>query len=136
MPVEASEAERGQVSTYQPGQVLQFHQNAKGGFESGQRITVTDPAAVPVEHAGKFQLYQPETIRLAAGDVIRFTGTVKTRDGEHTLRNGSTHTVAEITPGGNIRLDNGWVVGKDAGHFRFGYVDTSFSQPGQNGATG
>lgn len=131
VPVEASEAERGQVSTYQPGQVLQFHEKAKGGYESGQRITVTDPAAVPVEHAGKFQLYQPETIRLAAGDVIRFTGTVKTRDGEHTLRNGSTHTVAEITPGGNIRLDNGWVVGKDAGHFRHGYVDTSFSSQGK-----
>jgi conjugative relaxase-like TrwC/TraI family protein len=131
VPVEASEAERGEASTYQPGQVLQFHQKAKGGFESGQRIVVTDPAAVPVEHAGKFQLYQPETIRLAAGDVIRFTGTVKTRDGEHTLRNGSTHAVAEITPGGNIRLDNGWVVGKDAGHFRFGYVDTSFSSQGK-----
>ena len=131
VPVEASEAERGEASTYQPGQVLQFHTKAKGGFESGQRITVTDPAAVPVEHADKFQLCQPETIRLAAGDVIRFTGTVKTRDGEHTLRNGSTHTVAEITPGGNIRLDNGWVVGKDAGHFRFGYVDTSFSSQGR-----
>ncbi len=131
VPVEASEAERGQATTYQSGQVIQFHQKAKGGYESGQRIAVTDPASVPVEHAGKFQLYQPETIRLAAGDVIRFTGTVKTRDGEHCLRNGQTHRVKEITKGGNIRLDNGWLVGKDAGHFRFGYVDTSFSAQGK-----
>ena len=28
----ASEAERGQALTYRPGDVIQFHQNAKGGF--------------------------------------------------------------------------------------------------------
>ena len=127
---DASEAERGLATTYQPGDVIQFHHNARG-FAKGDRLTVGDPAEVPVEHAGKFQLYRPATIRLAAGDVIRFTGTVKTRDGEHTLRNGSTHAVREITPGGNIRLDNGWLVGKDAGHFRHGFVDTSFSSQGK-----
>ena len=44
----ASEAERGQATTYRPGDVLQFHQNAKGGFTKGDRLTVTDPAAVPL----------------------------------------------------------------------------------------
>ena len=77
--VEASEAERGLASTYRPGDVIQFHQNAKGGFVKGQRIVVTDPAKVPVEHAGKFSLYRTEKINLAAGDVIRFTGTVQNR---------------------------------------------------------
>ncbi len=38
--------------------------------------------------SGKFSLYRPETIALAVGDRIRFTGTVKTLDGEHTLKNG------------------------------------------------
>ena len=37
-------------------------------FTKGQRLTVTDPAAVPLEHAGKFSLYRPETISLAEGD--------------------------------------------------------------------
>ena len=56
--------------------------------------------------------------RLAAGDGIRFTGTVKTLDGDHTLKNGDDQNRRRNHPGGNIRLDNGWVVGKDAGHFR------------------
>jgi conjugative relaxase-like TrwC/TraI family protein len=130
-PVDTSQAERGLATTYRPGDVIQFHQNAKGGFTKGDRLTVTDPAAVPLSQAAKFSVYRPEKIALAAGDKIRFTGTVGTMDGEHTLRNGMTKTVAEITPGGNIRLDNGWVVGKDAGHFRHGYVETSFGSQGR-----
>jgi conjugative relaxase-like TrwC/TraI family protein len=126
----ASEAERSQATTYRPGDVIQFHQNAKG-FTKGDRLTVIDPATVPLSEAAKFSLYRPEKISLAAGDVIRFTGTVKTLDDEHKLRNGLTKTVAEITPGGNIRLDNGWVVAADAGHFRHGFVETSFGSQGR-----
>jgi conjugative relaxase-like TrwC/TraI family protein len=129
--VDTSEAQRSLASTYRPGDVIQFHQNAKGGFTKGQRITVTDPAEVPVEQAARFSLYRPETIALTAGDRLRFTGTVKTQGGKHTLKNGMTHAVSEITPGGDIRLDNGWVVGKDAGHFRHGYVETSFGSQGR-----
>ncbi len=79
----------------------------------------------------RFSLYRPEKILLASGDRIRFTATVKTLDGEHTLKNGMAHTVSEITPGGNIRLDNGWLVGSDAGHFRHGFVETSFGAQGR-----
>ena len=91
----------------------------------------TDPAEVPLADAGKFSLYRSETIGLAAGDVIRFTGTVKTQDGEHTLKNGAAHKVAGFTAGGNIRLDNGWLVPKDAGHFRHGFVETSIGSQGR-----
>jgi len=118
------------VTTYRPGDVIQFYQNAKGGFTKGERLTVVDPAAVPLRHAAKFSLYRPEAVALAEHDKIRFTGTVKTLDGKHTLRNGATRAISEITPGGNLRLDNGWVVGKDAGHFRHGYVETSFGAQG------
>ena len=128
--VDSTEAERGQATTYRPGDVLQFHQNAKGGFKKGDRLIVADPAAVPVAEAGKFSLYRPASIALAEGDVIRFTGTVKTMDGKHTLKNGMARTVAGFTAKG-IRLDNGWVVGKDAGHFRHGFVETSFGSQGR-----
>jgi conjugative relaxase-like TrwC/TraI family protein len=127
---DASTAEKGEAAAYQPGDVIQFHQNAKG-FKKGERFTVTDPAAVPVQFADRFTLYRPETLSLAKGDVLRFTGTVKTIDGEHTLKNGMTKAVAEITDGGNIRLDNGWLVSGDAGHFRHGYVETSFGAQGR-----
>ena len=128
--VDSSEAERGQVTTYRPGDVIQFHQNAKGGFTKGDCLTVTDPAEVPVEHAGKFSLYRPETIALAEGDRIRFTGNVGTVDGKHTLKNGMAHDVAGFTAKG-IKLENGWVIPNDAGHFRHGFVETSFGSQGQ-----
>jgi hypothetical protein len=128
--VDASEPERGLATTYRPGDVLQFHQNAKGGFKKGERFIVTDPAAVPLAEAGKFSLYRPVQDVFAVKDKVRFTGTVKTLDGKHTLKNGMTKTIVEITPGGNIRLDNGWVVAANAGHFRHGFVETSFGSQG------
>jgi conjugative relaxase-like TrwC/TraI family protein len=130
VPVNASEAERGQKTTYRPGDVLQFHQNAKG-FRKGERLTITDPGAVPVAEAAKFSLYRPQAVALASGDKIRFTATVKTCDGKHKLSNGSTQTIAGFTPGGDIQLDNGWVVASDAGHFRSGFVETSFGSQGR-----
>ncbi len=48
--VSASEAEAEASHTYRPGDVIVFHQNAKG-FTKGDRLTVADPAAVPVELA-------------------------------------------------------------------------------------
>ena len=130
MAIDTTEAERKEAFAFRPGDVLQFHQNAKG-FKKGARLTVTDPAKVPLSEAAKFSVFRPEAIALAKGDVLRFTGTVNTLDGEHSLRNGHLRTVAEITPGGNIRLDNGWLIGKDAGHFRYGYVETSFGSQGR-----
>ncbi len=131
VPVDSTEAERGQAATYRHGPlVLQFHQNGKGGFVKGDRLTVTDPSQVPLELAGKFSLYRPETVALAEGDRIRFTGHVKTLDG-HALRNGNVRTVAGFTGDGNIRLDNGWQIAADAGHFRHGVVETSFGAQGR-----
>lgn len=126
----ATEAERGRLSTYRPGDVLVFYQNAKG-FAKGERLTVADPATVPLAEAGKFQLYRQETVAFAAGDLIRFTSTVKTIDGKHKLANGAVKTVAGFDRQGNIRLDNGWVVSADAGHFRHGFVETSFGSQGK-----
>jgi conjugative relaxase-like TrwC/TraI family protein len=127
--VDASEAERGLAATYRPGDVLVFHEAAKG-FKKGQRVIVADPARVPLAEAGAFSLYRPATIALAAGDKIRFTGTVEARDGRK-LKNGHVRTVAGFTPGGNIRLDNGMVIRADAVHYRHGYVETSFGAQGR-----
>jgi conjugative relaxase-like TrwC/TraI family protein len=126
--VDASEAEKGELAVYRPGDVLVFNQHAKG-YRKGERVTVTDPAAVPVHFAGRFSLYRPETIALAEGDRVRFTATVKTLDG-HTLKNGMTKSIASFTGNGNLRLDNGWEVAADAGHIRHGYVETSFGSQG------
>jgi conjugative relaxase-like TrwC/TraI family protein len=128
VPVNASEPERGLATTYRVGDVIQFHQNAKG-FTKGDRLTITDRAMVPLSEASKFSLYRPETIALSVGDKIRGTGTVKTTTG-HKFRNGSIGIVAGFTAKG-IKLKNGKVLPADAGHIRLGWVDTSFSSQGK-----
>jgi conjugative relaxase-like TrwC/TraI family protein len=130
--VDASEAERGLASTYRPGDVIQFHQNAKGGYVKGQRIVVDDPAKLPLSQAARFSLYREEKISLAEGDVIRGTGRIETMGSDHVIKNGDVHAVAGFTKAGNIRLDNGWVIdGKAAQHFRSGFVDTSIGSQGR-----
>jgi ATP-dependent exoDNAse (exonuclease V) alpha subunit len=129
--VNASEAERGQAFTYQTGDVIQFHQNAKGGFVKGQRLTVTDAAKLPLDQAARFSLYRPVAESLAVGDKIRFTNTVEAYKGGHKYKNGDTHTVAGFTEGGNLRLDDGRVIAAGAGHFRPAFVETSFGAQGQ-----
>ena len=66
--------------------MIVFHQNAKG-FTKGDRLTVADPAAVPIELADRFSLYRPEAIAPAKHDRIRFTGRVEARGGGKTYRN-------------------------------------------------
>jgi hypothetical protein len=129
----ATEAERGLETTYKPGDILVFHQNAKGGIKKGDRITVTDPAEpLPLSEAAKFSIFRPEKINLAVGDIIRFTSTVKAHDGDkEPFRNGTAHTIAEITDAGNIRLDNGRVISGSAGFIRHGLCETSFGSQGR-----
>jgi hypothetical protein len=129
-----TEAERADATHYRPGgvDVLQFHQNARG-YKAGERIAVGDAGAagLPLDQAAKFQAYRSETIALAEGDVIRFTAGGKTADGKHRLNNGTAYQVAGFTSQGDIRLANCWVVAWDFGHFRHGYVETSFGSQGK-----
>jgi conjugative relaxase-like TrwC/TraI family protein len=127
-----TEAERGDVRSYRPGRVdmIQFHTKGKG-HPSGSRIEVGDVnrASLPVEQAEKFQAYRKESIKLAAGDILRFTANGTTEDG-HQIRNGSAYKVAGFSAKG-IRLENGWLVAKDFGLFKHG-IETS---PGSQSRT-
>ncbi|MCA9094992.1 MAG: relaxase domain-containing protein, partial [Planctomycetaceae bacterium] len=125
-----TEAERGDLLSYQPGDVLQFHQNAKG-FSRGERIRVAAGKTVPVEQGKKFQVFRARTLRLAKGDKIRITHNGQTADRKHKLNNGSIYEVKGFDGEGNLLLDNGWTVGKDFGHFTYGYVTTSHASQGK-----
>lgn len=128
-----TEAERGDRRNYQPGKVdmIQFHQNGKG-HKTGTRIRVGDDnrASLPVDQAGKFQAYRKDTLRLSEGDILRFTANGMTQDGKHQIRNGSAYKIAGFTPT-SIRLENGWLVDRDFGHFKHG-IETS---PGSQSKT-
>lgn len=125
-----TEAERGDAVNYATGDVLVFHQNAKG-FARGQRVMVDSEQALPLDQAKNFQVYRAATLPLAAGDTLRITQNGRTLDGEHRLNNGALYQVKGFDKGSNIVLENGWVVGKDFGHWQHGYCVTSHSSQGK-----
>ncbi len=124
-----TEVERGEAEQYLPGDVIEFHQNAKG-FMKGNRVIVGD-SPLPLEHAKRFQSYRPTEISLAAGDLIRVTKNGQTIDQKHRLNNGSIYRVRDFDARGNIVLDNGWTVSKEFGHLSHGYVVTSHASQGK-----
>jgi hypothetical protein len=124
-----TQAQRRDAVNYYPGDVLVFHQNAKG-HTRGQRIVVGD-APLPLDQAGRFQMYYQDTLPLAAGDVVRITANGKTGDSQHRLNNGAIYSVACFTDSGDIRLTNGWTIARDFGHIDHGYVVTSHASQGK-----
>jgi conjugative relaxase-like TrwC/TraI family protein len=126
-----TEAQRGDAGQLHAGDVLVFHQNAKG-YRKGQRLMVEDQAILPLDQAEHFQLYRRGKVGLAAGDVIRITQNGYTTDKKHGLVNGSLYAVRGFTPAGDIVLNNHWVVGKDYGHIALGYCVTSMASQGKD----
>ena len=132
-----TEAQRGDARNYQAGQVVQFHQNI-AGFRRGERVTVVGRdergvsvirqdghnASLSLDMAARFQVYEAREIGLAAGDWIRVTQNGFTKDG-HRLNNGDLKQVKGFTKDGDIKLANGWVIGKDFGNLAHGYCLTS-----------
>ncbi len=144
VPLHRTTAEQGRAELYTPGDVAQFSQNAPG-FRRGERLTVVSAGAngvrvraadgserdLPLNLAGRFQLYRADTLPLVAGDRVRITHNGTSKDG-HRLNNGSLYTVAGFTPDeGNIRLDNGWVIDRGYGHLAHGFVVTSVASQGK-----
>jgi conjugative relaxase-like TrwC/TraI family protein len=124
-----TEAGRADPVNYRPGDVLVFHQNAKG-FQKGERLAVgaTD---VPLDQAARFQVFHSGTLEVAPGDVLRITRNGTTADGKHRLNNGQLVTVRAFNGDGDLVLSNGWTIAKDFGHLTHGYVVTSHASQGK-----
>lgn len=142
-----SEAQKGDVRNYEPGMILEFHQNAKR-FTRGDKTVVVQGenglqlqkqdgtrAMLPVDQAKRFEVYRTRALALAKGDRIRIT-----RNGEAKvegqakgtrLNNGDILTVEGFTKEGDIRLEKGKLLPKEWGHMSLGYVDTSYASQGK-----
>ncbi len=129
IPVHLSDAERGEAENYEPGYMLQFHQNAKGVKRGGRLIAGTAP--LPLDQAARFQVFRPTTLQLAIGDRLRVTANGKTADGRHRLNNGALFSIAGFTKEGDIIVDNGWTINQHFGHVAHGYVVTSHASQGK-----
>jgi conjugative relaxase-like TrwC/TraI family protein len=127
--VDLTEAERGRADRYCDGDVIQFHQNAKG-FTKGQRLVVNEGTKLPLDQAERFHVYRPQVIPLAVGERVRITLGGSTKDG-HQLENGSLYSVAGFSKRGDVLLNNGWTVDRNYGHLTHGYVTTSHAAQGK-----
>ena len=124
-PLHLTEAERRDTGSYEPGNILQYVQNAPG-HRRGERIVVRDAEKLPLAQAARFQVYRAGKLAVAVGDRLRVTQNGTTRDG-HRLNNGETLTVTGFTPSGSLLDHRGWIIGKEFGHLAHGYVTTSVS---------
>lgn len=124
-----TEGERADPVNYTPGEVLVFHQNAKG-FTKGQRVDVGS-GELPLDLAARFQVFRRHTIEVMPGEKLRITRNGMTKDGKHRLNNGQIVTVKRFDEEGNLVLMNGWTVAKDYGHLAYGYVVTSHASQGK-----
>ena len=99
VPSHLTDAEKSDPTQYEPGDLLQFHQNAPG-YTKGSRLIVGEGVKPPTELANRFEAYRPTQLALAVGDRVRITAGGKTKDGKHRLSNGSLLTVAGIHQAG------------------------------------
>jgi len=124
-----TDAEKTDATQYEPGYLVQFHQNAKG-FTKGFRLIVDQEPNVPTELAERFEVYRPAQLTLAAGDRIRITAGGTTKEGKHRLNTGTLLTVRGFNRSGDLIVDHGWVIDKDWGHITHGYAITSHASQG------
>ena len=129
VPAHLTDAQKADATEYEPGDLLQFHQNAPG-YKKGSRLIVGEGVKPPTELAKRFEVYRPTQFALAVGDRVRVTAGGKTKDGKHRLSNGSLLTVQGFTKRGDIIVDHGWVIDRDFGHLTHGYVVTSHASQG------
>ena len=145
-----TEAQRADAKNYQPGHVVQFHQNT-AGFTRGEKVTVTGRAQnqIAVQRAdgssasltvgqgnggrapASFNVYGAGTLPLAPGEQIRVTQNGQSKEG-HRVNNGELRTVKKFTPEGDIVLDNDWVLDKKFGNLAHGYCVTSHGSQGKS----
>jgi conjugative relaxase-like TrwC/TraI family protein len=129
IPANLTLGQRLDPVNYQPGDVLVFHQNAKG-FKRGQRIVVgAEP--MPLDQAGRYSFFHKQTIEISVGDRVRITRNGATVNGDHRLNNGDVFTIKGFEPSGDLVLSNGWVVPKEYGHLTYGHVVTSHASQGR-----
>jgi len=126
-PVNLTESQRADPVSYYPGDVLIYHQNARG-HRKGSRVLVGKEASrIPTDQAARFTVFRPGTLRLSAGDRVRITKNWTSPDKSTRLNNGDLHTIREIKPDGRIELDSKAVLPAGFGHLDYGYVVTSHS---------
>ncbi len=144
-----TDAQKQDLTFYQAGQSVQFHQNAKG-FTRGSIFDVVgkdekgnvqikngkgEVSVLPLAERKKFSVFEKTEIALSKGDRIRITQNGFSENKKR-MNNGNILTVSGFDGSGNIVAHNDQskvpvVVGKDFRNFTYGYATTSHSSQGK-----
>ncbi len=137
-----TEEEKKQPRSYESGQELIFHK-AEKGFHRGKAYKIEGPAEaltlrtekgkaepLPLHHSASFGVFQPRSTEICVNDKIKIQANATTLHG-HRIINGAEYTVKGFDKGGNIKLNNGWSLGKDFRLWNLGYVHTGQSVQGK-----
>ena len=125
VPLNWTEAEKSDAGQYGGSEVVQFFRKC-GEFRPGDRVKASEllPVLAGLKPSA-FAVYGEADVKLAEGDTIRITANGRDVTGKHRLDNGRVDRVRGFTPGGDIVLANGWVMGKEFAHLKHGLVSTS-----------
>jgi ATP-dependent exoDNAse (exonuclease V) alpha subunit len=137
-----TESQRRDAINYNPGQVVEFHRRASGGFKSGERwevarsssegvVIVKDGQAklLPLVHAKSFNIYAQADVNLAVGDSVRITKNF--RVDANRFRNNELCTVTAIDRD-RITVGDGRVIKRSGPlHLDQGIVVTSHASQGK-----
>jgi conjugative relaxase-like TrwC/TraI family protein len=126
VPLNLTAAQKGDAATFSgDGEVVQFFRNS-GQFKAGSRVEAARllPHLAEVNPA-HFGVFRAGEVKLAVGDTVRITQNGRDVTGKHRVDNGRIDTIRGFTPGGDMVLSNGWVLGKDFAHIKHGLVSTS-----------
>ncbi|HZZ78907.1 MAG TPA: MobF family relaxase [Gemmataceae bacterium] len=129
-PLHLTDAQKADATQYEPGDMIQFFQNAIG-HKKGTRLIVAENDKPPTELAKRFEAYRPVQLAMAAGDRIRITAGGKTKEGKHRLANGALLTVKGFNKRGDLIVDHDWIIDRDFGHLTHGYAVTSHTSQGE-----
>lgn len=133
------DADKRRAGLYREGQLVQFHQNARGIVRGTlMRISKIEDGVVtgmdakgkkyvlPLKQPQHFQMLAEERVQLAVGDRICITRNGDSANGKR-LNNGDLFTIKSIRKGGKVTLSNGAELRADHGHWTHGYCATSHS---------
>lgn len=150
-----TESQRRDAINYESGQVVEFHRIVKGvgengrkerRFRSGEQWRVVNRAPtggvliereghrrfLPLEQAGKFNVYKACTLQVAVGDRLRMTKNF--RSAGKSFRNNQSQQVTAISETGLITFDGGHqldVAGGRLVHVDQGIAVTSYAAQGK-----
>jgi conjugative relaxase-like TrwC/TraI family protein len=128
VPANLTLGQRLDPTSYQPGDVLVFHQNAKG-YKRGQRL-IAGRDSVPFDQAARFTVFHQRALGVSVGDRVRITRNGKSAGGQR-LDNGDVYAVKSFAADDDLVLENGWKLSKDYGHLAHGVVLTSHASQGK-----